>query len=737
MTATHVTDETGDRRRVYRHAELAGLIDPQSVAIIGASPRPNSFGDRVRGNLAGFRGRVHLVNGKYAEIGGSPCHPSLAALPEVPDCAVIVANRETVEGIIADCAGAGVRHAIVFASGYAETGKPERAAQQARLATLARRHAIRLIGPNCIGIANYRTGAAITFSGTPHPAAVGSRAVGVVSQSGALGFALAQGIERGVAISHVLTSGNGSDVDTADFVAYLAEEPSCRAIACLFEGIATPRRLIEAAEIAWDADKPLVICKIATGEAGARAAMSHTGSLAGTEEAWQAAFARAGVVSVTDFDALLETASFLAKAPPPAARGVVVVATSGGAGIMAADKAERHRIALPQPAPETTAILESRIPEFGSPRNPCDVTAQVITDPESFRACCQAVLADPAYGALVTPLVYSYAPTVKRLPVMSELAEQSGKIVCNVWLTEWPGGPGARETQADPHLALFRSMEGCFATLAAWHVRADRRAAPAIRERAAPEGASEAAAKAVRAAPGRVLTEREAKEVLALYGIPVIAERLATETEDAVGAAASLGYPVAMKIESPDIPHKTEAGVIRLGIDSADAARRAFAELVARAGALEPPPRVNGVLVQQMARPGIELMLGARVDPLFGPTILVGLGGLLVELLKDVAVALAPVSAAEALAMLRRLKGFGALRGFRGSRPVDLDGLAAIIGRFSELAADQAALVSDIDVNPVICDGDGIVAVDALMIRHFSAEDPMARTPELPGGSLG
>ncbi len=705
------------RQHVYRRAELRRLLDPGRIALIGASPRAGSFGERVRQNLARFTGWVHLVNARYREIGGAPCHASIAACPEVPDCAVILAGREAVAGIIGECAQAGVRAVLVFASGYGETGKPGRAEEQDALVALARRHGIRLIGPNTIGVANYLTGAAMTFSGTPHPETVGPAAVGVVSQSGALGFALAQGIERGVAISHVLTSGNASDVDSADLVAYLAEDPGCAAIACLFEGIASPRRLIEAAEIAWAAGKPLVICKIATGEAGARAAMSHTGSLAGTEEAWDAAFARAGVVRVAGFDTLLETASFLAKAPPPSARGVVVVATSGGAGIMAADAAERHGLDLPQPGAATRAVLEAHIPEFGSPRNPCDVTAQVISDPESFRACAAAVLDDPAYGAMIAPLVYAYGPTVARVPVMSGLAQAAGKIVCSVWLAEWPGGPGAFETAADPHVALFRSMESCAAAIAAWHRRADRRATPVERPRLSRPTAATAAGKLIRAASGRVLSEREAKPLLALYGIPVISERLATGPEASAAAAVSLGFPVAMKIDSPDIPHKTEAGVVRLGIASAEAARLAAAELLARAAAIAPRPRRVGVLVQRMARPGVELMLGARVDPLFGPTILFGLGGMLVEVLKDVAVALAPIGIAEAEAMLRGLRGAAVLGGFRGAPAVDVAALAGIVARFSELAADQAALLEDIDVNPLICNGATIVAVDALMIR--------------------
>jgi acetyl-CoA synthetase len=717
-------------------ADLRPVLAPQSIALIGASSRPNSFGARVLANLAGYSGRLHLVNPRQQSIGDLPCHAAIAALPERPDLAVIAVPREAVEPLVLECADAGIPGVIVFASGYAETGKPERVAAQLRLAAIARARGIRIIGPNTIGLLNVGLRAGVTFSGMPDLPPLLAHAVGVVSQSGALGFALSQAIERGVPLSHVLTSGNSCDVDVADYVAYLAEDPSCAAIACLFEGMADPRRMVAAAELAWRADKPLVVHKIATGEEGARAAMSHTGSLAGSDAAYAAALDRVGVVRVDRLEALIETAAFLAKAPRrPPAPGVAVVATSGGAAIMAADKAELHGVTLPQPEPGTSEVLRARIPEYGSARNPCDVTAQVITDPDSLRECAGALLADANYGALVVPQVFAYATASARFPMLSALAKQNGKVVCNVWLTEWEG-PGVRESEQDPHIALFRSMDRCFAAIAAWHRRAALRDTPAADGRLSPAEAAATAAALIRAAPARVMTEREAKAVLAAYGVTVIGERLATETEDAVGAAATLGYPVALKVESPDIPHKTEAGVIRLDLRSADQVRAAFAALLARADAIEPPPRVHGVLVQKMAPPGLEVMVGARIDRLFGPLIVVGLGGVLVELLADTAVAPAPVTREQAVAMLRGLKGARLLAGYRGGPAVDVDALAEVVARLSELVADQAGLIEEMDVNPLICAGDGIVAVDALLVRR-GGEDALAETPEVPGGGVG
>ncbi|MDE2334435.1 MAG: acetate--CoA ligase family protein [Rhodospirillales bacterium] len=703
------------RDDLYTHAALSRVLAPRSIAVLGASPRPGAFGDRVIANLARYGGAVHPVNAKYAQIRGLACHPSVAAIPGGVDCAVIVTSREAVEPLAREAIAAGVGGIVVFASGYAETGRPERAAEQERLAALAHASGVPIIGPNCIGITDYALGMRITFMPDAAIAAPAGRAIGVVSQSGALGFALEQAAQRGVAISHVLTSGNSCDVDMADFVAYLADDPSCGAIALLFEGMAQPARLVSAARRAAAVGKPLVVCKIATGDAGAQAAMSHTGSLAGADAAWRAVLAREGAVVVDDFEALAETASFFLKAPArPLATGVAVICTSGGAGIMAADKAERHSVPLPQPRPEAMAVLAARIPEYGAARNPCDVTAMVLNDPDSLSACAHALAADPAYGALALPSVYASPLAAARVPFYGALAREHGKPVCIVWLPEWLEGPGANEMERDPDVVLFRSMDRCFASIAAWHRRAAAlvrgepvRVAPAVRD----------AARATLTAAGPMLAEREAKALLAGYGIPVVEEVLATSAAAAVAAAARLGSPVAMKIESPDIPHKTEAGVIRLGVAGEAAVCAAYAELMQAASRIG-GARIAGVLVQPMVPRGIEILLGARVDPMFGPMVAVGLGGIFVELLRDTVLAPAPLAPAEARAMLEGLRGAAIFRGFRGLPPVDLDRLADILCGLGAFVADHADVVAEVDINPLIATRDGLVAVDALIVKR-------------------
>lgn len=707
------------RREPYRRAELQRTLSPKSIAVYGASARGGSFGEQTLINCANFKGEVYPVNPKYQEIVGRKCYPSLDALPQSPDLVVIVAGREAVEGMVQDAAAVGAGGVLIFASGYAETGKPERAAQQATLTRIALASRMPIIGPNCIGAFNLTIGMGATFSMTSPPSYEGpERAIGIVSQSGALGVSLLQASNTGVTFSHALTAGNSCDVDVADLIAYLAEDPGCRAIACLFEGMADPNRLIKAAEIAWANNKPLVLYKIATGEEGAKAAVSHTGSLAGSNAAYEAACRRAGIIMVDDFQALIETAAFFAKIGPMKSEGTIVLSTSGGGGIIAADKAEKYGVPMPQPSEEASAVLKTHIPEFGSARNPCDVTAQVISNPGSLTACCEALLSSPDYGVLVTPHVQTSAANVSRLQMLGDFGKKYDKPVCIVWLSQWHEGPGAIEVRRHSHMAVFDTADRCFAVLAAWHWRENKRKAGADdRTRISAHDATAKAKALMAQAPTPVLTERESKEVLASYGVSVTREMLVKTADDAVRTADELGYPVVMKIESPDIPHKTEAGVIRLNLKTSADVRTAYDAVTANAARVDPPPKINGVLVQQMVPPGLEMVIGARNDPLFGPLILVGLGGVLVELVKDTAIGLAPVSKREALAMLASLKGQKALDGFRGSTPVDRDKLAETIARISEFAADQKDQLAELDANPIICSGDRMIAVDALVVK--------------------
>jgi acyl-CoA synthetase (NDP forming) len=711
-------------RPVYGRAELKRLIEPQTIAIVGLSRNENSFGARTRRNLAQCSSRLYGVNPTASELHGVPCFPTIDAVPERIDCAILAVPREAVEGLVEQCAAAGVGGCIIFASGYAETGMAERIAEQERLGAIAAASGMRIVGPNCIGLINNHMRAGLLFVATYASMPWRPGAIGIVSQSGGLGHATLQAVERGGSFSHFFAAGNSADVDVCDYVSYLAEDPACRVITCSAEGLKDGERLLEAGEKAFAADKPIVFYKMATANAAARAAMSHTGTLAGSNAAYDAAFRRLGIIKVDNLEDIWETASFLVKAGKPKAAGVAAIAASGGACVITLDNSERHGVAMPPPSAATMAVLEANVPEFGSAGNPCDITAQVATNPKSYEACAEALLSDPAYGAVVV-----MAPTIDRVntparaAMFSQLSEKIGKPVCVSWLSEWLQGPGADIYEADPHAALFQTTERCYRALAAWNWRAARLAAPRDAARTIESGPAARQAGRLLDAAGPRITEREAKEILAAYGVPVARDAVVQTADHAVRAAVELGYPVVLKVESPDIPHKTDAGVVRLGLKDEGSVRQAFDDITAAAERVSPKPQIRGVLVQPMIAAGTEIVVGTKLDPTFGPLIVVGMGGILVELLRDSAADLAPVGPAQARAMLESLRGYKLLTGFRGSAPADIGRLVDIIVRVSHLAADLSDRVAEIDVNPIICGPGRAIAVDALIVRLSATEE--------------
>lgn len=704
------------RRFPYTRAQLRPLLAPRSIAVVGASPRPASFGLRTLENLANFTGEVYPVNAKYDSVGGFACLPSLAALPGKPDCVVLVVPREAVEASVAECASVGAGSVIVFASGYGEMSHGDTAEAQRRVSAVARAAGMPLLGPNCMGLVNHALGAGLTFipEYSRMPRHVGP--IAFVSQSGAMGYCLAQAAERGLGFRYFFSTGNSSDVDVADLISAMAEDDEVKAIACLFEGVPSAARLLEAGACARRHGKPVIVYKLGTSADGAAAARSHTGSLAGSAVAYRALFERAGFVQVDNYEALVEYAKFFAAAGKPLAVGAAAVSGSGGAGVIAADMAERHGVPMPQPAEATITALRSVVPEFGAARNPCDPTGQVLSVPESYGKCCRALLADPQYGVLLCLLsVAAHETGSARAATIAAMAREQPKAVCVVWVSEWLQGPGAEAFEADQKVGFFRSMDRAFAAIAAWQAW-HARAGVDVRTRISPVGAADRARKLL-AAGGATLTEREAKQVFAAYGVPVVEERLARSPDEAAAAARALGFPVALKVESPAIPHKTEAGVVRLALVNEAFVREAYAEVMAAALKVASEGEIRGVLVQPMAD-GVEVIAGVRVDPIVGPLVVVGSGGVMVELMRDSVASLAPVSKAEARAMISRLKGYPLLTGFRGSAPADVEALADTVARVSEFAADFADEIDEADVNPLRCSAKRVLAVDALITRR-------------------
>ncbi|MGB3488965.1 MAG: acetate--CoA ligase family protein [Xanthobacteraceae bacterium] len=712
---------TSITRPLYGAADLSRLINPKVVAIVGASETRGSFGERTLSNMAGFTGKVFAINPKYQTLLGRPCVPSLADLPERPDCVVLCVARPMVEDMIENAAAAGAGGVVVYASGFAETSKPDRVAAQHRLIDLAHRTGVRVVGPNCVGLANTKSKAGLNFM--PDYAGMGHCAgpIGIVSQSGALGYTVLQGMERGIGFSHYLAAGNSCDVDVCDFISYLAEDDDTRAIVCLLEGVKAGRRFLEAAGKARDAGKALIVYKTGNSETSSKAAMSHTGTMVGSAVAYRTAFEEAGAIAVDDLESVLETALFFAKTKAPSAgRGVGILSTSGGAAVICADKAEAFGVPLPALEAKTAEALHTVVPDFGSVANPSDLTAEVLKTSETFGFCLDAFMADARFSALIMPMIFAHASSSgARAPTIVEAARRTDKPLAVVWMNEWLQGPGSDLLDADPRVCMFRSAARCFATLRAWFDWHERRVRQsAISGRRSPASAGAVARDILMAAASRSksLSETESKRILACYGIRVPQEILARDSDTAVEAASRIGGPVALKIVSPDILHKTEAGGVKLGLSTAENVRAAAQEILQSVSHYAPRARLDGISVQEMAPSGLEIVLGVKNDAQFGPLVAVGLGGIMVELLGDTAVRFAPVADAAARDMLTSLKGHPLLAGFRGKPGVDVDGLVDAICRLSELAHDLADVIDQIDVNPVIASGATVMVADALII---------------------
>jgi acetate---CoA ligase (ADP-forming) len=711
---------THSTRPIYNAAELTRLINPEIVAVVGASETRGSFGARTLSNLSGFSGKVFAINPKYQTLLGRPCVPSLADMPESPDCVVLCVARQMVEGMIESAAAVKAGGVIVYASGFAETAKPDRIEAQQRVVEIAQRTGVRVVGPNCVGLANTRSGAGLNFM--PDYAGMGHKRgpIGIVSQSGALGYTVLQGMERGIGFSHYLAAGNSCDVDVCDFISYLAEDDDTRSIVCLLEGVKDGARFLTAARKARDAGKALIVYKTGNSETSGKAAMSHTGTMVGSATAYQTAIADTGAIAIDDLEAVLETASFFAKTKAPSnGRGVGILSTSGGAAVICADKAEQHGVLLPALEAKTASALHEVVPDFGSVTNPSDLTAEVLKTSETFGFCLDAFQNDSGFSALVMPMIFAHSSSSgARAPTLVEAAARTDRPLAVVWMNEWYQGPGSELLDADPRVCMFRSADRCFATLRAWLDWHDYRGLDHGAERRSAPSAGPAA-RAILSGPrrrGTTLSETESKQILACYGIAIPQEILARDPAEAASASRQIGGSVAIKIVSPDILHKTEAGGVRLELSTPEDVRKAAEDIQASALRYAPRARIDGISVQQMVPPGLELVLGVKNDRQFGPLIAAGLGGIMVELMGDTAARLAPVNHQAARAMLASLKGHALLTGFRGKPGVDIDGLADTICRLSELAHDLRDIVDQIDVNPVIAGPSGVMAADALII---------------------
>ncbi|MEU6928445.1 acetate--CoA ligase family protein [Streptomyces sp. NPDC046374] len=711
-----VTAVEGDRDVSGRplHApvpELDRFFRPEVVAVVGASDtegRPNTGITRQLLDWAGRVGaRMVPVHPTRTSVFGIDCVPSVAELGTLGvnvDLAVLLVADPL--PVVEQLAEAKVRFAVAFASGFAETGE-EGAAAQERLAATVGRSGLRLLGPNTNLNAFERFREDLD-----------GPAVALITQSGHQGRPVFTMQELGVRLSHWAPTGNEADLETADFLSYFAHRPEVGAIACYVEGLKDGRSFLLAADQAARRGVPVVAVKVGRTEAGARMAASHTGKLTGADKVVDAAMRQFGVIRVDGLDQLQDTAALLARARKPVADGVVVYSISGGTGAHFSDLATAAGLTLPTLSEAKQDELHQWIPDYLSVANPVDNGGHPVGDWRG-RKIIDAILADPEVGVLICPITGPFPPMSDKLAQdLVDAAEQTDKLVCVVWGSPVGTEDAYRTTLlGSSRVATFRTFSNCIGAVKAYldhHRFTTGYRSPFDEAPRTPSPSFRKAQALLR--PGHRLSEHAAKQLLRAYGIRVPREQLVTSAAAAVRAAGLVGYPVVMKASGPQLAHKTELGLVKVGLTSASQIRDTYRELtdIARYEGID----LDGVLVCQMVPHGVEMVVGVTHDQLFGPTVTVGLGGVLVEVLNDAAVRVPPFGEREARDMLGELRGRALLDGVRGAPPADVDALVEVVLRVQRMALELDGDLAELDINPlmVLPRGQGAVALDALAV---------------------
>lgn len=685
---------------------LDQLFAPRSVAVVGASSDPAKPGGRAFGYLREhFSGALFPVNAKPFDC---PPYRVAAALDEIegtPDLAVLAVPSAAVEEQLAACAAKGIRTAVIFTSGFAELGGVHEQ-QQHRLAAIGRAAGMRLLGPNCLGYFNAHAGVFPTFTAVLSHAMPTAGGVAILSQSGAIGAHLLSMLrDNGIGVSLWVATGNECDVDVADCIGYAARDRNSETIVVYLEGCRDGRKLVDALTLARSRGKAVIVLKAGSSPEGAAAAASHTGALVGADEVFDAVFAEGGAIRVRSYEEILDVVAARNGGVLPRGRRFGIATNSGGAGILLADYARAAGLEVPELPADRQARLKEILPLAGV-RNPVDTTATAMTRPTLL-----GQFLDTLLGADVIDMAVLY------LSMMGRNADLLAEIraVLREVRARYPEKPVALVMTVPPQARRDIETEGFLVyedpARAVGALAALARIAEALSTPPQPRPPT----RGERLAEIQDGGEAAGLALLGKAGIPVVEARLARSPAEAAEAAESFARPVAMKIASPDIAHKSESGGVRLGVEGARAAEAAYRDILAAVAGSAPAARIDGVILAPMIRGGVEVILGTTWDPIFGAVVMVGLGGVFVEVYRDVVYRLAPVTETEAEAMIRSVRGYPILAGARGRTPVDLEALARAVAALSQLAAANPGIGS-IDVNPFIALPEGGYAVDALVV---------------------
>ena len=691
-----------------RFSGLTPLLAPRSVAVLGASSDPTRISGRPIAYMKsqGFQGALYPINPNRSEIQGLKAYASINDVPEVPDVAIVAVSSEVAAAAIEDLGKKGVKAIVMFTAGFAEMDDAGAVAQDKMVAT-ARSYGMRILGPNCLGVFDARRAYYATFSssfdsGWPVPGRIG-----IASQSGAYGthlYTLAR--NRGIGASVCIMTGNEGDVTMGECIGWLAENPEVDVITVYAEGIREASGLIAALEAARAAKKPVIMQKVGRSELGTKAAKSHTASIAGDDSVTEAIMNEFGVFRASNSEQMLDIAHTATRKIYPVKNTLGVITVSGGAGVLISDVAESVGLSMPEMPMATQKHLRELVP-FCAPRNPVDATAQVSNDPTLINTFTDAMINDGGYSTVLG--FFSMTASSKRWPVIREQL--------NIVKDKYPDRLYVLSVIAPPERTAELEADG-------WVVHEDpTRAVVAIdamgrfgQAFAKPAGAPAPSVPAV-TLPAVTPTEAEAKRLLATAGIQSAPEAECTDAAAAVAAAEKFGYPVVMKILSPDILHKSEIGGVFLDVSDAAAVREGFALLLERAKTAAPSARIEGVLVAKQLKGGVECIMGIHRDPVFGPVAMFGLGGIFVEILKDVVFRRCPFGPDVAEDMIRSIKGAPLLLGARGRKKADVKALADTLSRLSAFAMAAGPTLQSIDLNPVFAmpEGEGAFAVDAVV----------------------
>jgi acetyltransferase len=703
---------------------------PSSVAVIGATEKQGSVGRTIFWNLISspFGGTVYPVNQKRGSILGVRAYPNLAALPETPELAVIVTPASTVPATVEECAAAGVKAVIVISAGFKEIG-PEGAELERRILATARANGMRIVGPNCLGVMRPTTGLNATFAaGISAPGTVG-----FVSQSGALLTAVLDwSAQEKVGFSAVVSLGSMLDVGWGDLITYLGNDPATESIVVYMETIGDARAFLSAArEVALT--KPIIVIKPGRTAQAAQAAASHTGSLTGSDEVLAAAFRRVGVLRVDEIADLFNVAEVLATQPRPSGKRLTILTNAGGPGVLATDTLITGGGELSAISPATMEELNTFLPGPWSHNNPIDIIGDAA--PERYAKALEVAARDEGSDGLLVILT-PQAMTDPTAPAreLTRFAKIEGKPV----LASWMGGEDVAEGAAilrDAGIPTFDYPDDAVKVFnATWQLDSNLRqiyetpTLPSDEEHPVDRDRAAALIAAVRAEGRTLLTEDESKDLLAAYGIPITETVVAPTVEDAVVAADRIGYPVVVKLYSHTITHKTDVGGVQLNLKDEDAVRQAYEAIRTSVAEMRGVEHFEGVTVQPMVNwAGYELILGSSIDPQFGPVLLFGMGGQLVELFRDRALGLPPLTTTLARRMMENTKIYGALQGIRGRAGVDLGELEQLLVRFSQLVVEQR-WIAELDINPLLASPERLIALDARVVLH----DPSVEAGDLP-----